>query len=47
MARVHITYDRTQDAFIGATTIHTAIGSFPILAIVPLRPFEVRVFELH
>src|SRR5688572_2574347 len=38
MSRIHITYDSTQDAFIGAATVNTMLGAFPIFAIVPLRP---------
>lgn len=38
MSRIQITYDSAQDAFIGATIVETMLGSFPVFAIVPLRP---------
>src|SRR5687767_10092962 len=43
MSRIHITYDSTQDAFIGAATVNTMLGAFPIFAIVPLRPIGKMV----
>jgi hypothetical protein len=43
MSRIHITYDSTQDAFIGAATVNTMLGAFPIFAIVPLGPIGKMV----
>jgi hypothetical protein len=43
MARIQICYDSAQDAFIGAATVNTLIGSFPVFAIVPLRPIGKMV----
>jgi hypothetical protein len=37
-SHIQVAYDPLQDAFVGATTVHTAIGMLPVFAIVPLRP---------
>jgi hypothetical protein len=45
MSRIHIVYDASQDAFVGAATVHTMMGPLPVFAIIPLRPIGKVVAE--